>query len=207
MDQKENKRKFLVCPLKSKAFSLVQRESQTIRVGDILKVNADEVFPADIVLLSTADRKSVAFVSTKSLDGESNLKTRVVSKSLSKISTQETFEGIKKGKLTISVIPPVHQMHEFNGRIDLNAETSEFLSYENLVPRGAVLKVTESIMGVAVYTGEETKIRLNSMTKQAKLSELEKKLNVNIVIIIIVDIGICVSASSLYVLWTLAKWK
>lgn len=44
------------------------------QVGDIVKVNADEIIPCDLVLLyaNTAERK--CYIQTANLDGETNLK-------------------------------------------------------------------------------------------------------------------------------------
>nr|CAD1833124.1 unnamed protein product [Ananas comosus var. bracteatus] len=47
-----------------------------LRVGDVVRVVANETLPADIALLSTSDPTGVAYVQTMNLDGESNLKTR-----------------------------------------------------------------------------------------------------------------------------------
>lgn len=47
-----------------------------IKVGDLVKVLDDELFPADILCLKTGLRDKVCFIRTTNLDGESNLKIR-----------------------------------------------------------------------------------------------------------------------------------
>ncbi|KAL6125465.1 hypothetical protein ACLB2K_073523 [Fragaria x ananassa] len=47
-----------------------------VQVGEIIKIEANEGIPCDMVLLSTSDPTGVAYVQTINLDGESNLKTR-----------------------------------------------------------------------------------------------------------------------------------
>ena len=42
----------------------------------MVQVNRDEYIPADIVLLSTSESKHSCLIETKSLDGETNLKTK-----------------------------------------------------------------------------------------------------------------------------------
>lgn len=42
----------------------------------ILKLKCDDMIPADLMLLHTSDAKGSAFVETKNLDGETNLKTK-----------------------------------------------------------------------------------------------------------------------------------
>ena len=43
-----------------------------------MRVNENEFFPADIVILSSSEDKGVFYVETKNLDGESNLKMKKV---------------------------------------------------------------------------------------------------------------------------------
>uniref|UniRef100_A0A8D1G0I0 Phospholipid-transporting ATPase n=1 Tax=Sus scrofa TaxID=9823 RepID=A0A8D1G0I0_PIG len=56
---------------------LVKTRSRNIRVGDIVRVAKDEVFPADLVLLSSDRLDGSCHITTASLDGETNLKTHV----------------------------------------------------------------------------------------------------------------------------------
>lgn len=44
------------------------------QVGDIVKVQRNEEFPCDLVMLSSADPLGQCFVTTSNLDGETNLK-------------------------------------------------------------------------------------------------------------------------------------
>ena len=56
-------------------------------VGDIVRVKRDKPFPADLVLLSTDDPEGNCWIETANLDGETNLKTRMVLK-----ETDERFK-------------------------------------------------------------------------------------------------------------------
>ena len=48
----------------------VQKKCEDIQVGDLVKVERDQVFPADILLISTSAESGIAFVNTINLDGE-----------------------------------------------------------------------------------------------------------------------------------------
>ena len=54
----------------------VTKNWKDVLVGQVIRVKSDEFVPADMVLLSTSDSKGVAFVETKNLDGETNLKIK-----------------------------------------------------------------------------------------------------------------------------------
>ena len=49
-----------------------------LRVGDIVMVQKDTEFPADLLLLHAVQNKDVVFVDTMNLDGETNLKEKQV---------------------------------------------------------------------------------------------------------------------------------
>jgi phospholipid-transporting ATPase len=50
-----------------------------IIVGDILLVKKDADFPADLIILASSNPDGSAFINTSSLDGEKNLKPKVLS--------------------------------------------------------------------------------------------------------------------------------
>ena len=51
------------------------------RPGDIVRLQLNEIIPADILLLESSDKQKVCFVETANLDGETNLKQKEIIKS------------------------------------------------------------------------------------------------------------------------------
>uniref|UniRef100_A0A4W5QRE6 Phospholipid-transporting ATPase n=1 Tax=Hucho hucho TaxID=62062 RepID=A0A4W5QRE6_9TELE len=141
--------------------SLVQTRSKNIRVGDIVRVAKDETFPVDLVLLSSDRAEGTCHITTTSLDGETNLKTHY--------SVPETLVS-----QSVSRLEALHAVLECQ---QPDADLYRPLGPENLLLRGARLKNTKEIFGVAVYTGMESKMALNYKCKSQKRSAVEKSMN------------------------------
>jgi len=59
--------------------------SDELVVGDIVLVEEDDTFAADLILLTSSLEGGVCFIQTSSLDGEKNLKKRSKPKDLDKV--------------------------------------------------------------------------------------------------------------------------
>ena len=53
---------------------------QDVKMGDIIKVKRDESFPCDILMSRCSSENGIAFIDTMNLDGETNLKEKIVLK-------------------------------------------------------------------------------------------------------------------------------
>ncbi|XP_078614739.1 phospholipid-transporting ATPase IF-like isoform X2 [Branchiostoma floridae x Branchiostoma japonicum] len=158
---------------------LVEIMSQDIRVGDIVKVQSDESFPCDLVMLSSDDPEGNCHITTASLDGETNLK---IHSSVPDTAHYNTIPELKGLYASIECQEPEPDLYRFVGRINIFKSPNEPVAVRTLGPlnillRGARLKNTPYIYGVAVHTGQETKMALNSHTKLGKRSVIEKSMN------------------------------
>uniref|UniRef100_A0A4W5NSX4 Phospholipid-transporting ATPase n=1 Tax=Hucho hucho TaxID=62062 RepID=A0A4W5NSX4_9TELE len=157
--------------------SLVQTRSKNIRVGDIVRVAKDETFPVDLVLLSSDRAEGTCHITTTSLDGETNLKTHY---SVPETLVSQSVSRLEALHAVVECQQPDADLYRFVGRITVTQQEEEIvrpLGPENLLLRGARLKNTKEIYGVAVYTGMESKMALNYKCKSQKRSAVEKSMN------------------------------
>ncbi|XP_016107925.1 probable phospholipid-transporting ATPase IF isoform X1 [Sinocyclocheilus grahami] len=162
--------------------SLVQTRSKNIRVGDIVRVAKDETFPADLVLLSSDRVEGTCHITTTSLDGETNLKTHY---SVPETAVSQSVSRLESLQAVVECQQPEADLYRFVGRITVTQQGEEIvrpLGPENLLLRGARLKNTKEIFGVAVYTGMESKMALNYKCKSQKRSAVEKSMNTFLII-------------------------
>lgn len=163
-----------------------------VKVGDIVKINENEWFPADVVLLSTSDENQEAYIETMALDGETNLKPRHPHAELCKLYSSAL--GAKFNKVLLNVEDPNKDLYNFEGQFIVNGEKHS-LDPDNVVYRGCVLRNTESVIGVVIFTGEETKIRMNNIKNpRTKSPKLQK--NINYIVIFMVCVVVLLSAFS-----------
>ncbi|CUM62818.1 uncharacterized protein PRCAT00000376001 [Priceomyces carsonii] len=165
---------------------------KNIKVGDIVKVRENEYFPADVVLLATADSKQEAFVETMALDGETNMKAKFPHDELAKKTS--TIPGLKQTKALVVVEDPNTDLYNFDGKFIFNEDTYA-LGSDNIAYRGSILRNTTSILGLVVFSGEETKIRMNNVkSPRTKAPKLQK--NINYIVMFMVCVVILLSAFS-----------
>ncbi|KAK7939308.1 hypothetical protein WMY93_002634 [Mugilogobius chulae] len=181
--------------------SLVQTRSKNIRVGDIVRVAKDETFPADLVLLSSDRPDGTCHITTASLDGETNLKTHY---SVAETSVCQSVTQLECLQAVVECQQPEADLYRFVGRITVTQHGEEIvrpLGPENLLLRGARLKNTKEIFGVAVYTGMESKMALNYKCKSQKRSAVEKSMNSFLIIYLCILLSEAVLSTILKYAW------
>uniref|UniRef100_A0A8C0FN26 Phospholipid-transporting ATPase n=1 Tax=Bubo bubo TaxID=30461 RepID=A0A8C0FN26_BUBBB len=164
---------------------LVRKQSRKLRVGDIVMVKEDETFPCDLIFLSSSRGDGTCFVTTASLDGESSHKTYYAVQDTKAFHNEQEIDALHA---TIECEQPQPDLYKPLGS-------------ENLLLRGATLKNTEKIFGVAIYTGMETKMALNYQAKSQKRSAVEKSMNVFLIVYLCILISKALINTVLKYVW------
>jgi magnesium-transporting ATPase (P-type) len=82
------------------------------------------------------------------------------------------------------------------------------LSADNILLRSSLFSNTDWAYGIAIYTGQETKIQMNNRHAPSKQSKLEQYLNLAIIIIFFCQITlVTISVISIYILGFNAESK
>uniref|UniRef100_A0A672ZNE2 Phospholipid-transporting ATPase n=1 Tax=Sphaeramia orbicularis TaxID=375764 RepID=A0A672ZNE2_9TELE len=175
----------------------IRKESEKIKVGDVVQVEEDETFPCDLILLQSSRDDDTCFVTTASLDGESNHKTHY--------TVPDTEKDLESLNATIECEQPQPDLYKFVGRMHIYKNNQEpavrSLGPENLLLKGATLKNTQKICGVAVYTGMETKMALNYQGKSQKRSVVEKSINAFLLVYLCILVSKALVCTTLKYVW------
>lgn len=162
---------------------------KSVDVGDFVRIYNEDQIPADIVILATSDPDGACYVETKNLDGETNLKVRQALHSGRKMKHAKDCE---RADFILESGPPDTNLYSYSGAVrwkqrDVTRpngsvkEMAEPVSINNLLLRGCSLRNTEWVLGVVAFTGQETKIMLNSGITPSKRSRISRELNWDVI--------------------------
>ncbi|KAM8939510.1 phospholipid-transporting ATPase VD [Pelodytes ibericus] len=158
-----------------------------VYVGNFIKLRCDEIIPGDMVLLHSSDPDGICHIETSSLDGETNLKQRQVLKGY---ATDCEFDP-ERFFSRIQCESPNSDIGRFKGFLEHPNKERIGLGKQNLLLRGCVVRNTETVVGIVVYAGHETKTMLNNSGPRYKRSRLERKLNTDILWCVLLLILMC----------------
>ncbi|GLU20283.1 hypothetical protein SLE2022_364910 [Rubroshorea leprosula] len=142
-----------------------------LKVGDIVKVERDEFFPADLILLSSSYEDAICYVETTNLDGETNLKLKQGLEATSSFQDDFRFQNFIA---LVRCEDPNANLYSFIGSLELGEEQYP-LSPQQLLLRDSKLRNTDHIFGVVVFTGHDTKVMQNSTPPPSKRSKIERR--------------------------------
>lgn len=151
----------------------VYRTWQKVRVGDLVKVEKDQFFPADLLLLSSRYEDGICYVETMNLDGETNLK---VKRALEVTLTLDDDASYKDFFGTIKCEDPNSSLYSFVGNFEFDRQIYP-LDPSQILLRDSKLRNTEYVYGVVIFTGHDTKVMQNATDSPSKRSRIERKMD------------------------------
>ena len=178
-DKKTNSSKITVIkPSQDKARVITYKKpASELQVGDVVELKKDGRVPADLIVLKTFNEseENQAFIRTDQLDGETDWKLR---------KAPGITQNLKEGNLFSSNIecefePPSKLIYEFKGviRCRINdEEKTEPLNLENTMWASTVV-ASQKVIGVVIYTGKETRAKMNLSTPKLKVGILDQEIN------------------------------
>ncbi|KAG7092955.1 hypothetical protein E1B28_009257 [Marasmius oreades] len=164
---------------------------EDVRVGDIVKIYDNESIPADVLICSTSEEENEAYVETKNLDGETNLKSRRAVPSLVHLSSAKACAK-PENHFQVGLDSPENNMFRLNAAVQLDGR-QEPADISMILLRGTVLRNTAWIIGVVLFTGEDTKIVQNSGGTPSKRSKVERQMNPQVFLNLILLAGMAVA--------------
>lgn len=117
-------------------------------IGDVIIISQGENFPADVIIVDVSDGEKLAFVETKNLDGETNLKSKICPTLTDGHRLPQTLNG-----WILQCEPPSDKIYQFNGVLSNGRGVDIALGYDNFCLRGSSLRNTDYVVGIVTFTG------------------------------------------------------
>ena len=167
-DQKSNSRNCLIYLDKKWKKS----KCYTIMPGNIIKLKEDEECSCDILIIKSSNKNGYLYVDTKNLDGESNLKEKF---SVKDIEINKDNLSNFSGNIITTVSD--ENLNEWEGHLNYNDLKDIYCCMDNMMLKGTILKNTDYIYGIVIYSGHQTKIMKNSHKPEPKVSKMIKTMD------------------------------
>ena len=166
-----------------------------VKVGDIVRVESEEPFPADLALLATSEPEGLCYIETANLDGETNLKI--------KQAIPETANLVSPGELSrlsgrVRSEQPNSSLYTYEATLTMSAGGGEKelpLAPDQLLLRGATLRNTPWVHGIVVFTGHETKLMRNATATPIKRTNVERIVNMQILMLVAMLVALSIVSS------------
>ena len=166
-----------------------------VAVGDIVRVESEEPFPADLVLLASSEPEGLCYIETANLDGETNLKI--------KQAIPETANLVSPNELSrltgrVRSEQPNSSLYTYEATLTMQAGGGEKelpLAPDQLLLRGATLRNTPWVHGVVIFTGHETKLMRNATATPIKRTAVERQVNIQIIMLVCILIVLSIICS------------
>ncbi|KIR73019.1 phospholipid-transporting ATPase [Cryptococcus deuterogattii CA1014] len=156
------------------------RPWRRLRVGDIVRLEANSFIPADMVLISSSEPEGLCYVETANLDGETNLKIKQAHPSTASLTNPHSV-SLLRGHILSE--PPNSSLYTYDGTFHLSsahpgsAPTKIPVGPNQMLLRGAQLRNSGWVYGVIVNAGHETKLMRNATEAPIKRTAVERQVN------------------------------
>uniref|UniRef100_A0A6I8NNU4 Phospholipid-transporting ATPase n=1 Tax=Ornithorhynchus anatinus TaxID=9258 RepID=A0A6I8NNU4_ORNAN len=151
------------------------RLSWEISPGKCLQSEFEHRYSADVLLLSSSEPHSLAYIETAELDGETNLKVKqaltVTSEMGDNLERLAAFDG------EVRCEPPNNKLDKFTGTL-IHKEEKHALDNEKMLLRGCTIRNTEWCYGLVIFAGPDTKLMQNSGKATFKRTSIDHLMNV-----------------------------
>ena len=112
-DDDENNRKCKVYDRVKNSF--IETKWSEIKLEDVIRVEKEEPFPCDLLLMNISEKNTSCYIETQSIDGQTSLKLRQASRKLSAVCGSES--DLQKIRKIIKASPPNENIYDFNALV------------------------------------------------------------------------------------------
>eukprot|EP00299_Pterocystis_sp_00344_P019797 c9793_g1_i1.p1 GENE.c9793_g1_i1~~c9793_g1_i1.p1 ORF type:complete len:1099 (+),score=250.37 c9793_g1_i1:1-3297(+) len=155
--------------------------AEEISVGDLVRVDNNQPVPCDLYVITSSNEGGSCYIQTSNLDGESDYKSRcALEETHNKLYQQvqnDLHHNLFKFRGKVRCNPPNTEVYEFNARLEDFTSEPLSLSSKQLLQQSSIVRHTEWVWGVAVYTANETKLGMNKKKPKMKWTAAETFIN------------------------------
>lgn len=135
---------------------------------------------------------------TKNIDGETNLKHKQANKKIMG-QAKDILDGTNCASVTCE--EKNESIYTFQGKLTVPGDAPIPLTADEMMLRGSSLRNTEWAIGIAVYTGHDTKVMMNQSEAPNKMSRIERASQGYITLSIGIQLAFCVAAAAYVTIW------
>ena len=176
-DKKTNSTKITIIMSAGGSVQRSEKNASDLQIGDVVELKKDGRVPADLVVLKTFNeaKDNQAFIRTDQLDGETDWKLRKAPGITQNMQDSNLFSS----NIKLEYEAPSKLIYEFQGVITCKTEEGEKkepLNLENTMWASTVV-ASQKVIGVVIYTGKETRAKMNLSRPKLKLGILDQEIN------------------------------
>ena len=179
--------------------SKINIQSREIYSGEILVLENNARVPADGIPLRSTNNDGVVYIETAELDGETNLKQRLVPSHF--IDKDESYISGLDDNNSFLTTYPTPNFDQFIGTFTIN-NMKYSINEKNFIPNGCTIRNTEETLFFVVYCGKDTKLSKNSSKPKIKFSHTNQLFNRFVGIALSFDFLVILFSTLMYYLFT-----